>query len=95
MKSNVPSHLKFQLGKETVPLFIRKQFLQGKDTPDRETEFHKRDHPAAICGQWNSSIHIGDQFPAIWQLHIKDQCEAIWEATCEYMYTNTDIYSGS
>ena len=38
MKSNVLSHLKFPLGKETVPLFIRKQFLHCKDTPDRETD---------------------------------------------------------
>ena len=38
MKSNVLIHLKFPPGKETVPLFLRKQFLHGKNTPDRETD---------------------------------------------------------
>ena len=38
MKSNVSSHLKFPPGKETVPLFLRKQFFHGNNTPDRETD---------------------------------------------------------
>ena len=92
MKSNVLTHLKFPLGKETVHPSQRnsshkeRTHQTGKQTYFLQKtssykvwkkEFHIGDQPEAICGKGNSFIHIGDQF----------------EAICEYMYTNIDIYS--